>query len=52
MRTVEATSRVLKSMLRSSAGIHFANEMKNSDRVELFQRLHPFLPRRKVILES
>ncbi|XP_048753406.2 serine-protein kinase ATM-like isoform X2 [Ostrea edulis] len=47
MKTVEATSQVLKSMLRSSAGINFVNEMNNSNKMELFQRLQPFLPKKK-----
>lgn len=44
MKTVQATSQVLKTMFSSSLG----NELKTLDKADIFQGLQPFFPKRKV----
>lgn len=44
IKTVQATSQVLKTMFSSSLG----NELKTLDKADIFQGLQPFFPKRKV----
>lgn len=48
MRTVHATSRVLKTMFSSQAGKELVEAMRSSDAAEILLSLQPFLPKTKV----